>query len=485
MKTSEICRRPFLNAAVLMSLLTACQSEPTQEQAQKNTENEPPLIQQAAFFQPLSVESNVPFATYEIDANRDTMLVYSNGSKLFVPANAFADGKGKTVSGKISINYREMHNPYEILLAGIPMAVKNNATDGQLESAGMLEVTARQNGETLQLATNQKIKVEMVSEQKDDNYNLYRLDTTSRQWTETVQNLPVTEQKAAMKSNPAIEKINKQLEQKKAAKAKELPIKPQTAQQNKFQFHLKIDLSAYPEMNVYDGIEWEFVDNDGSKDPRKNPWVETATWLQMRLEPTPKKGVYTLNLSNNSQKYSAKVRPVFDAADVADAQALYDEKYKGYTAYVAKLEAEAQKRKEALENKKNTDNAVTQVSRVFEINQLGVWNCDRIVSDPQTAAIAKATFQIDGNACEPSKVYLIDQQVNSVYYAYELPKVNFNPSHKNLLLVVSKKGEIGVLSPKMFGKLTASAPAYTFQLKKLDAKFTSAEDLQKQLAKMM
>lgn len=485
MKKSIIYRNSIVLIAVLLFGSTlSCR----QENSSQNTENKEDkkievgsLTKVSAFGGAPLAGIDVPFSSYEIEASQANTLKYINGSQIEIPANIFVDASGKEVSGKVQIRYREMHNPYEILVSGIPMAVKDNENDGQLESAGMLEILAEQGGQVLRLKADNSIKITMVSEQRDNNHNLYYLDTTNKSWIEKQQNLAVVPFALKKATNSA--GLSGNIREKAAAEM--LPVKPQVAQKQRFQFKVKLDLQTYPELSAYDGIEWEYADTDSSKDPINNPWVTNSQWLSMKLERTKKSGIYIITLNNGARSYSAKVRPVFDAADVGDAQALYDEKYKAYLSYVTKkekLEKEAVERKA---NREKTEDLLTKVSRTFEITALGVWNCDRIVNDVETAAIANATFSFEGEARQTAKVYLIDQAINSVYYAYSLPKVNFNPKHENTLLVISTKGELGLYTPREFKKLKGGKSSHEFKLKRIGYKATTAKALEDELKKYM
>ncbi|SFC08372.1 hypothetical protein SAMN05421780_102507 [Flexibacter flexilis DSM 6793] len=453
-----------LLAIGLLVATNACQTEPNPVQQTDNV-----AISNVGTLKKKPFESiDIVFQQYEINTSRDTTIIYPNGSTLAIAKNSFVKANGQPATGTLQIQYRELHNPYEIWLSGIPMAVQNKAQSPQLESAGMLEIHASQNGEALQLQTGKSVKVAMISEQADTNYNLYYLDSVAQNWQETEKNLAVTEmQSSSDKANTDSKQLQAAIEQVREKAAEKLPVQPQVAAPQRYRFHVKLDLSTFPEMKIYDGIEWEYADTKSSNNPINNPWVTDNTWLSMELERTNKKDIYLLTLRDHTRSYSAKVRPVFEAADLADAQAIYDEHFEIYQKYVAKKEAQVLEQQALIAQRKNREQALQTVSRTFEITAMGVWNSDRIISEPNTSYVVNVSFELDKQPCKAVKVYMIDRALNSVYYAYELPRLSFHSEHDNTLLVVTDKGELGIATAKQFEKLGSRTEQHAFQLKKI------------------
>ena len=64
------------------------------------------------------------------------------------------------VKGEVALSYREVNNPLSIMVSGVPMAMEDGGSD-YLQSAGMMEMLARQEGNDLLVNQNCRIKVEM------------------------------------------------------------------------------------------------------------------------------------------------------------------------------------------------------------------------------------------------------------------------------------------------------------------------------------
>jgi hypothetical protein len=138
---------------------------------------EKPYAEQALINPPLPVYV-VKNQTTMVNANTGEVISTNRKSRIEIPARAFVDAKGKVVEGKVKVDYREYHDFHDIFLSGIPMHYEN----GMLESAGMIEINASQNGEQVYVNPENKIRVMLTSAYKSPDYNLYYLDQKEKKW---------------------------------------------------------------------------------------------------------------------------------------------------------------------------------------------------------------------------------------------------------------------------------------------------------------
>ena len=94
------------------------------------------------------------------------------------------------------------------------------------------------------------------------------------------------------------------------------PVKPEVKDKELFQFKFKTDFSQYPELNIYNGVQWEFAGNKDRENPAKNKWVTSAVWNEMEIVKRKKNGVYKLKLTKGDKVFETTVRPVFDSQDM-------------------------------------------------------------------------------------------------------------------------------------------------------------------------
>ena len=96
-------------------------------------------------------KTTVPFVSLEFKADSALVVHSPNGTHIEIPANAFVDDNGEPVKGSAEFKFREFHTADAILLSGIPMQMSNDRNQF-MQSSGMIELRAYQNGSELSLA---------------------------------------------------------------------------------------------------------------------------------------------------------------------------------------------------------------------------------------------------------------------------------------------------------------------------------------------
>ena len=287
--------------------------------AKKSHENEGISIQSSRFkekhedasqnkeavIKPALNNINVAFASYTVDCNSATEIKYKTGSLISIPANAFMDEKGNTISGKVDIRYREFHDPVDFMLSGIPMTYDSAGKQYLFESAGMMQIEGYQNGVPVKIKPDKKISVKMVSGQQGNKYNLYSLDTVKGAWTclgkdkileeknkKTGKRKPINvfedneinsnrssnwvvngKELKISNSQPIVykefdlvkEPINGTTNTNALADSAKIikslasikPIKPEKADKKAKQFMLDVDTSEFPELAIYKNVKFQ------------------------------------------------------------------------------------------------------------------------------------------------------------------------------------------------------------------------------------
>ncbi len=129
------------------------------------------------------------FASYKVNPNEGGTYKYPSGSQVVVPAAAFVNETGEALTGEVTLHYREMHDFVDFFVSGIPMTYDSAGVNYNLESAGMIEIFAEQNGKRVKMAPGKNINVELVSNVNTSpsleipaGYNIYKLDESNRNW---------------------------------------------------------------------------------------------------------------------------------------------------------------------------------------------------------------------------------------------------------------------------------------------------------------
>lgn len=473
----------------------------------------PDSINEPAFINPPIEEANVQPSTFVVNASADSTLTYKSGSQIHIPANAFLDAAGNVVAGLVELHYREFHDIADVFLAGIPMGYDSAGQQYHFETAGMMDISATQNGKPLYTNPKAAITVSMVSNNATDRFNTYYLDTVERKWNYKEQsnyNTPIEAKQAPISnSDTIIREPDKTPEITKTKQAiavvkteivqlvKQKPVEPKEVKKGKPRFTINVDAEEFPEIATYTNVKFEVVD-EKQYDPNKT----NITWDDVKVERVADGINYDVTFSNAREKYTIRATPVFNTTDLAAAKKIYNQKYEEYTtklaakkAEQARLEAELAAKQKAIEEEiKKEIEAQKQrvreyvanlkqselVYRTFVVAEFGIWNSDCPASLPQGARInALFTDKNTGKELHLQEVYLVEKgkQVMYHYYLNTLNNFSYNPNKENMIWGVTDKLEIAKITPEQFKEAIARKQgAATFAMQIADTKFKSAEE---------
>jgi hypothetical protein len=426
---------------------------------------EPPLALQA----PLP-NIQKPFATFTIEANQnDTLLQYSSGSKINIPASAFVDKTGKPVKGKVDIQYREMHDHVDMFVAGVPQVADQHKT---AQAAAALQIQGYQNGEPVYINTEKSLQVELhtvlPADLPTEKLAVYAYSADKNDWTfqkadkieilsqnGTNQNPnPKTNQNpnTSTSANPAEEaKILAELLRKYPEP--KAPKKPTTGVDDRETFDIDFKVSDFPELAEFKNLLWAIADD---KKSYQNVLTERE-WEKMDIK---RKGddKYELFLSDANKKVSLEITPV--GANPKDAQLLYEKQLAQYANAKAKHNEQLA---QLMQNLRGNPNAVDSVSVAdggnktiihrFEVSKFGLWACANL--NPELPKNVKANFVDEKGATVQLKQIFAAAPNQRIYYTINLDDNAKNNIHfdKNILLwAIDDKKQIRRLQPVKSGK---------------------------------
>lgn len=455
---------------------------PYENQVQKNIQES---VRTVALIQPPLPGQEIPYTNYRISAKNGGVIHHFTGSDISIPGSAFQNLGNIETTDSIDIRYREFHDPLDIFLSGIPMIYDSAGTKRNLESAGMIEIRAFTKNQELQLKTDQKIQIQMVSGSDDPKFNLYELDTVSRNWiykgkdfiekTGHGEGASITKRKALPMDNSKLV-------------AEPEPIKPVLNDPKKYSFKIDYDKQEFPELSAYEDVLFEVIEPSVSGQKltacmQFKPIFYNINWSQILLFSSDEPGVYIVKLKKADTTISLNARPVFDEAHYSKALETFEAKHK---------QASQQNTSKALEEQKKLDEINCELSkyksaqlvatekrmftganalRVFSINRTGVHNIDTPLPPPPFAALFKKNETDKKNKAEASlsynNIYLVEKGKNTVYRFTKGEAVRCNPTVQNLMWTVTDDNKIAFFRNSDFKQLSKGS---TYNLKPEPAK---------------
>ena len=416
-----------------------------------------------SFINPPLKGVDVAFTNYIINPAKDTVITCASGSQIKIPAQAFVDSKGQIVKGPITLKFREFKDAVDIFVSGIPMTYDSLGKEYQFESAGMFEILAYKNKEAVFVNATAPIIVDMASDQTENRFNNYYLDTIKKNWQYIAENRQVTDSKSAD------EKATKQ----PPAKPSNLPIIAPVKSNSKNVFDIAFDNNEFPELAGYEGIKFEVAADEKNYDPK----LANKIWESVKIEKHQDDLTYVITFIENSETHSFKVKPVFEGTDYAKATKKYEQLLADYNKQVTEkttIEKTKQKLRDSLYTAQRSDvdninkyGSITaseqaarfktegDIMRVFTIRKFGIWNSDCPSSLPEGQP-RFAYFRDKGNnKLVFDHVYLIEKGKKALYnyYAERLKKFQFDSKAKNTIIAVTKDNQVALFSIADFEKL--------------------------------
>ncbi len=370
--------------------------------------NEKPFINQ-----PL-INVKPTFASYRVNPNEGGVYKYPSGSQLVVPAAAFVNNNGETLTGEVTLHYREMHDFVDFFVSGIPMTYDSAGVNYNLESAGMIEIFAEQNGQRVKMAPGKTINVELVSNVNTSpsldvpqGYNIYKLDEKNRRWVyQDIDRMEVIgdalagnsldekspfypAQKALAERMLAIQ-VSEAAEvakiEKSIAKPKE-PTKPQRASGSDYVFNLDMKdiFPAATEENAspdelelrqlykkYSKMLWQLSPQETMSPDHLKREFGTVTGLNIKKL---NERDYELELEKGGQSTKVKVIPVLSGSDYDKALASFQQEFDSWKKQMNEREAKLAAQKAAIAKRFEEEKKLAALSfeeRVSELRKQGL-----------------------------------------------------------------------------------------------------------------
>jgi len=461
------------------------------------------------------------FASYTVDAEKGGTYEFAGGSRLVIPSRAFMNDRGQLIEGNVDIQYREMHDYIDFFLSGIPMTYDSAGQQYYLESAGMIELFALQDGKRINLAPGKRIEVELISEITVPNvnvsprYNIYKLDTLSREWIyQDVDHIQFLDQQVLDELDPLYWQKRALLKQWKAIESRaeaerarilssipkpELPIKPQPLRSNQASIGLTLleDVDI-PGREFYQGTIWQISPNC----PDFDPSFLSQEMDSFEFEPLNNLE-YELTLIKGERRQRLIIMPVLSGSDYQQAVEAYEEAYADYEirmaerkakmnsqlaeleASVAEEKARAQRAFEAqLDSLEQEGVPVAQsgirrrIVNRFYATSLGIWNCDRPV--PLDGQSLQPEFEDQhGNEYDKHTAFLVSRDRNTVlqFYSGDGGAIHLDEDSENMIWLVSSDNKIAVLRPDQLERIEKENGEVKIVLHLVDKEIRSEADV--------
>lgn len=448
------------------------------------------------------------FEQHEIFSEKGGKIITKKNSWIKIPAGIFRKKNNEKVTGKVKVFTREFHDALDIAMSGIPMEYDSSGAR-HLQSAGMIEIWAVQNGDTLMMEKGKSMQVSLVSNTSSKSYNLYYLNPANENWqylgkdsvSEGTQ--LVTERFSA--SDLMRESMNGTMS---------LPVVPRKKDKSRYRFNIDVDLKEFPELTEFNGMFFEVEPSDTNFTPAfyKIQWNDIllssgegtrnymATFSQRisLLEDFPTisydKDLYKADPAykrmvdgrkGNVISSSFRVFPVYDKTDSVKV-------WKVYNARLAErkkqqddaLRAEEERQREYEKNMSVQQKASSQIYRTFNAMNFGVYNCDQIYRMTKRTRRIINMATADGTRIGTGDyVQLVDKTANSVI-SYYTNEITYNPDNENMILITRADGSLAYSEPSRFKEFEQKPAEQKLEVRIRENNFADAVEMKKFLEEL-
>jgi hypothetical protein len=118
----------------------------------------------------------IPPQQFKVNVAQGGVFVTRTGSEIHIPQGAFVDAKGNVVLGEVDILWNEYHSLSDQLLSGINMIYDSAGVSFPFISGGMFSIDGSQNGNPVFIADNKSLRIELISQSDQENFNFYSQD---------------------------------------------------------------------------------------------------------------------------------------------------------------------------------------------------------------------------------------------------------------------------------------------------------------------
>lgn len=439
-----------------------------------------------------------------------------------IPADAFVDGAGNAVSGDVELRFRKLDDFVDFFLAGIKLTHDSANVKRQLESAGMVEIYAEQNGQRVFLAPGKIVQlsfesnIELVSNGKVPAFYEYFLDTDKNAWvnqglssTEVIgqgdlnPSDPMYEQKQALYD--ALAQMDARTDEAKqqwtnSNPAPAAPAKPQKSDPDQPTIELDFLANAVPQTadgqkaKLYQGAIWQISPRSPAYDQR----AFGVTWQSAKLTQIADSEDYELVLSHGTTSLRLIVNPVLTGSAYEQAlgqwraayaeyeRALADWKKRSDEAF-ANIDRQAEKdRAAAIKNREaswaeagaSQPKLLMKLRHEMTIDRLGLWAVAQPLPSTPTMAAGRITDQF-GNAYEQRVAYIVHPGQNTLHQVMISGKSRIPIAPGSTLWAVHPNGKIAVLRPSDLQQAASNVTSNKLVLELKEPAPVSKEELRR------
>jgi hypothetical protein len=413
-----------------------------------------------ALKQPFS-KIDIGFSNYQVDAEKGDTLMHESGSMVVVPAAAFVDEKGKPVSGKVDIQYREMNAAADKFIAGVPQ----NAENTVLQSAAMMQIQGFKDGKPVFIGKDKELQIELKSDVSSNlelaSLKSFSYDAKEKDWKEGTNvktELLVVEEQSVKNEMPKdlYENEFRVIVNRKFPK----PVKPvepsKGVPQNMIALGFDINVKEFPEFEQYENVDWMAAKSIVEPLPSEG-------WSNMKVNRIADLRYEIVMIPNEISKRNGRTEVRFDAYPLipftkknlmdyeramVDYKKAMEEREKNVSKELALLEKRYQNTnaQDVKEAKKAKFTIQTVMSR-FSIKEFGMWAAANRFNLKSLPTINASFKDESGKKVDVAEVFVSNAEKQLYFSSANKSSLPLDSDSEHQQVWVLSNGQLYVATP--------------------------------------
>jgi len=388
--------------------------------------------------------ADIKFKEYQMQADKGAVISYKTGTIITIPKDAFVDKSGKVIQGNVSVKYRELTNPEELFLAGIPMNYDSAGHPLPMQTAGVCELQVFKDDSVLNINPSNEINIDFASAYEKSGYSLLSFDTVSKKWLKK-------------EYDTAVVRLDEYVENNNNSSV----FIPRKANHSKPRFKLVYrEPSKFPEFEEYKNYSFEVSDNEKNY----NPAEANINWKSVSIAKDNNTGEYLVTFINPGRQVTYRTYAVFEESDYQVALNTYNRKTKEQSGEAAmatdtsNLVSNASRIKNLqkdLSKKEKEEFVAGTIYRTFSVGKPGLYCYSKVIDKSLGGNLSVNFKDENGNMLNLKYAAILDKTNNTIlrYTPEEFKSLKFDTTSQNVMIAITLDNNFAYMKKEDFAKL--------------------------------
>jgi hypothetical protein len=389
----------------------------------------------------------IPSKTFVLDNSQGKQITLPSGENISIPSGAMVDEKGNSIKGKIKVAMKDLNNPFDQFLSGIPTAFDSAQQVRYLRPATMFQLSATASV-NISFSPLKPVRVFFPADDTFPSNHIYKLDTLNKRWV-------------ACGEDKIID-LNKYTPARNVSNV----FRPRLEDKTKQRFKISVKENQFPELSEYKNFIFEIAPQETNYDSIDDQQV----WKNIVIQKGAPGEPYLVTFKNDAKTVTYRVIPVFAKEYYAQAMKIYNEKMKKLAPSSSQDDDSHPYELAQLIAKTIPGDERHHYYHIFAITSPGIYSNSRLAKLPDNNNHEVTFTDEQGHAISLTQLAIADFSTGVMQHLKVGARVKLplgDPTGKAILGTISNH-ELAYLTPSEFGKINTGKNMTIVKLRIVD-----------------